>query len=150
MSLYTPDDRTAVLAADDLLRVLIEDRKEPKARPSWNDAWSQVAKGQINAVLETRWLRRRLNQGEMKLDTIAPLLEKVRVYAVGINLDRELTADVVATVGEANDVKPVTETLQALLTLGRNAVPSLRERAADAGRLREANDWAHWHARHTA
>ena len=66
MSIYTPDDRTAVLAADDLLRVLIEDRKEPKARPSWNDAWSQVAKGQINAVLETRWLRRRLNQGEIE------------------------------------------------------------------------------------
>ena len=54
MSLYNPDDRTAVLAADDLLRVLIEDRKEPKDRPSWNDAWSQVTKGQINAVLETR------------------------------------------------------------------------------------------------
>ena len=77
-----------------------------------------------------------------KLGTIAPLLEKARAYAVGINLDRELTADVVATVGEAEDVKPVTETFQALLTLGRNAVPSLKEHAADAGQLREANDWA--------
>ena len=142
MSIYTPDDRTAVLAADDLLRVLIEDRKEPKARPSWNDAWSQVTKGQINAVLETRWLRRRLNQGEIKLDTIAPLLEKGRAYALGINLDQELSADFVATVGEADDVKPVTETVQALLTLGRNAVPSLREHAADAGSFREASDWA--------
>ncbi len=142
LSVYTPDDRTAVLAADDLLRVLIEDRKEPKSRHSWDEAWSQVAKGQINAVLETRWLRRRLNQGEIKLDTVAPLLEKVPAYALSINLDRELSADLVATVGEAPDVKPVTETLQALLTLGRNTVPSLREHAAGAGQFREANDWA--------
>jgi hypothetical protein len=150
MSIYTPDDRTAVVAADDLLRVLIEDRKEPKARHPWDAAWSQAAKGQINAVLETRWLRRRLNQGlagdqqnrgGMKLDTIAPLLEKVRAYALGINLDRELTADVVATVGEADDVKPVTETIQALLTLGRNTVPSVMEHAA-GGRFQEGNEWA--------
>jgi len=142
MSLYTPDDRTAVLAADDLLRQMIEDRKEPKARHPWDEAWNQVTKGHINTVLETRWLRRRINQGEIKLGTIAPLLEKVRAYAVGVNLDRELTADVVATVGEADDIKPVTETLQALLTLGRNTVPSLREHAAGAGQFREADDWA--------
>ena len=141
----TPDDRTAVLAADDLLRVLIEDRKEPKARPSWNDAWSQVTKGQINAVLETRWLRRRLNQGEIKQGTIAPLLEKVRAYAASINVDRELTADLLATVGQPEDVKPVMETIQALLTLGRNSVPSLREQNAHAAGVdlfRESNDWA--------
>jgi len=142
LSVYTPDDRTAVLAADDLLRVLIEDRKEPKSRHSWDEAWSQLARGQINAVLETRWLRRRLNQGEIQLDTVAPLLENVPAYALSINLDRELSADLVATVGEVPDVKPVTETLQALLTLGRNSVPSLREHAADAGRFRAANEWA--------
>ncbi len=145
MSLYNPDNRTAVLAADDLLRVLIEDRKEPKDRPSWNDAWSQVTKGQITAVLETRWLRRRLNQGEIKQGTIAPLLEKVRAYAASINVDRELKADLLATVGQPEDVKSVTETLQALLTLGRNSVPSLREQNAhEAGidLFRESNGWA--------
>jgi prepilin-type processing-associated H-X9-DG protein len=142
MSLYTPDDRTAVLAPDDLLRTLIEDRKEPRARRPWDDPWNQVTKGQINAVLETRWLRRRFNQGEMKLNSIAPLLEKVRAYTLGISLDSELSADLRATVGDAADVKPVTETLQALLTLGRNTVPSLREHAADAGQFPEANDLA--------
>ncbi len=141
LTVYTPDDRTAVLAADDLLRVLIEDRKEPKSRHSWDEAWSQLARGQLNAVLETRWLRRRLNQGEIKLGTVAPLLEKVPTYALSINLDLELSANLVATVGAALDVKPVTETLQALLTLGRNTVPSLKEHAADAGQFREANDW---------
>ncbi len=145
MSLYNPDDRTAVLAADDLVRVLIEDRKEPKDRPSWNDAWSQVTRGQITAVLETRWLRRRLNQGEIRQGIIAPLLEKVRAYAASINVDRELKADILATVGQPEDVKPVVETIQALLTLGRNSVPSLREQNAhEAGidLFRDSNEWA--------
>ncbi len=142
LSIYTPDNRTAVLAPDDLLRVLIEERKLPKDRPAWNDAWSQLAKGQVNAVLDTRWLRRRLDQGQIKLGTIAPLLEKVRAYAVSINADRELSADVVAMVGEQEDVKTVTETIQALLTMGRNTMPSLNEQAANAGPLREASEWA--------
>jgi hypothetical protein len=110
-----------------------------------------VAKGQLCAALETRWLRRRLNQGfagnpqdplQMKLETIGPLLEKVRAYAVGLDADRELTVNAVAMTGSADDVKPVVETAQALLTLGRNAVPSLRENARDSRRFQESNEWA--------
>ena len=52
----------------------------------------------------------------------------------------------------ADDVKPVTETVQALLTLGRNAA-ALAQRTCtrpDPEPLREASDWAVRHARHTA
>jgi hypothetical protein len=151
MSIYIADDRTAVWARDDLLRLMIEDLKAPSARHVWDEAWGQVAKGQLCAALDTRWLRRRLSQGfadgpqnpqVMKLETIAPLLEKVRAYAVGIDVDRELKVDAVAMTGPADDVKPVVETAQALLTLGRNAVPSLRENARDTGRFQESNEWA--------
>ncbi len=142
MSLYSPDDRTVVLAAEDLLRTLIEDRKEPKAAHPWDAVWNQVDKGQINFALDTRWLRRRLNQGEIKLDTLAPLLEKARAYALGISLDRELKVDAAATVNDAEDLRPVADTLQALLTMGRNAVPSLKEQAGHAGQFSEAGDWA--------
>ena len=57
--------------------------------------------------------RRRVDQGDVELGTIAPLLEKLRAYAISINADRELAADVVAMVGEPENVKPVTETMQA-------------------------------------
>ena len=150
MSIYFPDDRTAIVAHEDLIRLMIEDRNEPTSKHPWDEAWAQVKKGPLTAALETRWLRRRLNQGlaggpqnpaGTKLDTISPLLEKVRAYAVGINLDRELAVDVVATASSAEDIKSVTDTAAALLTLGRNAIPSLKESARGAGGLTEANEW---------
>jgi hypothetical protein len=76
----------------------------------------------------------------VKLDTISPLLEKVRTYAVGIDLEKELTVDAVAIVGSADDVKSVTETAQAVLTLGKNAMPSLRASVRDVGRFQERNE----------
>jgi prepilin-type processing-associated H-X9-DG protein len=151
MSAYFPNDRTAVCAREDLLRTMIEDRNASPAGHVWDDAWHKAAKGEVGVALDTRWLRRRLNQGlagggpnagEIKLDTISPLLEKVRAYAAGVNLDSGLKIDVVAMVGSADDVKPVTETTQALLTLGRNSIPSLRDQARDASPFGEAERWA--------
>jgi prepilin-type processing-associated H-X9-DG protein len=142
LCIYAPNDRTAIMGAEDVIRIMIEDRNEPKARHSWDETWSQLATGQINAALDTRSMRRRLNQGGIRLDAFAPLVEKTKANALKINVDRELTTEVLATVGEATDVKPVTETTQALLTVSRNTVASLREHAAVAGPFREANEWA--------
>jgi hypothetical protein len=154
---YAPDDRTLVLAGEDSLRTVIEDRKGPRAGHGWDEAWNQITKGQVNAALETRWLRRRLNQGrvldrqgagprpagELAYETISPLLEKTQAYALGIDVDKELKADLVATVGSPDDLKEVTETLQALLTLGRNAVPSLQRNLRNQpGAAGEASEWA--------
>jgi hypothetical protein len=155
MSAYLPDDRTAVVAGEDLLRTMIEDRKAPPSRHLWDDAWNQVTKGQVAGAVDTRWLRRRYNQAmtggqpsggqdlaDLKLDTISPLLEKVKAYALSIDMDGDLAVDAVALVGSADDIKPVLETAQALLTLGRNAMPGLKESARNAGASREANEWA--------
>jgi hypothetical protein len=151
MSAFFLDDRTAVCAREDLLRTMMEDRKDPPSHHAWDDAWNQAAKGDVGVAIDTRWLRRRLNQanlggggnaGDVKLDAVSPLLEKVRAYAAGIKLDGELAGDVVASVNAAEDVKSVTETAQALLTLGRNSIPALKEQGRDdRGPFREANQW---------
>jgi len=153
LNAYLPNDCTIFVAQEDLVRTQIEDRDVPTAAHPWNDAWSQVQKGQLAAVLDGRWLRRRYNQAfagvaqpgqrnlaETKLDMISPLLEKVRNYGLGIDLDKELKVDVVAIVGSAADGKSVTETAQALLTLGKNAVPSLRASARPETRLEQRNE----------
>ena len=102
MSASVVDDRTMLAAREDLLRTMIEDRKRHPARHVWDDAWSQAAKGDVGVAIDTRWLRRRLNQGQMKLDTIAPLLEKVQAYAGGRRAwTAGLDLDVVATVGSS-------------------------------------------------
>jgi beta-lactamase regulating signal transducer with metallopeptidase domain len=143
LSAYIVDERTAVCAREDLLRTMIEDRKGKPAHHIWDDVWRQAAKGDVGVALDTRWLRRRLNQGQIKLETIAPLLDKVEAYALGVALDKDLAIDLVGSVGAAEDMKPVMETASALLTLGRNSMPALKEQAhSDRGPFRETNEWA--------
>jgi hypothetical protein len=151
---YTPDDRTLVLAAEDSVQALIEDRKEPRLVHAWEQAWNQAARGHIKAAVETRWLRRRLSQGQildrqgdqarqLGYETVAPLLEKTRAFALSIDVDNQPLSDLVATVGAAEDLKDVKETMQAVLTLGKNAVSSLRQDRRDEPRAAgEGSNWA--------
>jgi len=137
---FAADDRTLVVAHEDLLRELIEDRKAPAHRHPWDEAWNKVVKGQVMVALETRWLRRRIAQGlqgsretghaspaDLTLETISPLLEKAQSYALGIDASEGLTVDLVAAAGSEDDTRPVANTLQALLTLGKNAVQGMRQ-----------------------
>jgi hypothetical protein len=53
-----------------------------------------------------------------------------------------LTLDLVAAAGSAENARPVAETLQAILTLGRNALAGLRREAPrSAGANGEAKEW---------
>ncbi len=153
---FAPDDRTLVFAREDLLRELIEDRKTPAPRHPWDEAWNKVVKGQVMVALETRWLRRRIAQGfpggppapgqspnaDLKLETVSPLLDKARSYVIAIDASRGLTLDLVAVTGAEVDAKPVADTLQALLTLGKNAVQGMRQDLRDRNATNsEAMDW---------
>jgi beta-lactamase regulating signal transducer with metallopeptidase domain len=150
MCAYLADENTVVLAGEELLRRIIEDRDAPAAAHSWDEAWKALSKGQLNAVFETRWLRRGLNRdqlqrpgpGGLTYETIAPLFEKTRAYAVGIHANGELKTDLVSIASTPDSVKPLTETLQALLTLGRNALRSQqREIPQQVQQPGEAQTW---------
>jgi hypothetical protein len=148
---YLPDDRTAVVTEEAVLRDLISDRKAPAPRYPWDEAWQRVNKGQLMLALDTRWFRRqvaRVDRGSspgvaLGLETFAPLYEKARSYAVSLDAsDRSLALDLVAAAGSPEDARPVAETLQALLTLGRNAMTGLRRDAPrPAGVNGAAQEW---------
>jgi hypothetical protein len=154
---FAADDRTLVLARDDLLRELIEDRNAPPPSRPWDEAWQKVGKGQIMLALETRWIRRRLAQGfpgaagapgqapasDVKLDTISPLFEKAQTYALSLDTSEGLAIDLVAAARSDNDAKPVADTILALLTFARNAVSGMRQnlRGQPIAAV-EAVDWA--------
>ena len=153
---FVPDDRTLIFAREDLLRELIEDRSAPVGRHSWDEAWNKVVNGQVMMALETRWIRRRIAQGlqggpgasghapatDLTLETISPLLDKARSYALGFDASEGLTADLVAVAGSEDDTKPVANTLQALLTLGKNGVQGMRQDLRGQTAVSsEAMDW---------
>ncbi|WP_165227226.1 M56 family metallopeptidase [Aquisphaera insulae] len=127
----TVDDRTAIMGREDLIRLMIEDRSEPSSPHAWDNAWDRLTRGQVNLAVETRWLRRQLanTSARINLDVIAPLLERTRACAAGISVDREVVVDIVAEAHSTDDVRTIVETARAVLTLARNAMPSLREKA---------------------
>jgi prepilin-type processing-associated H-X9-DG protein len=149
---FPPDDRTLVVAQEALLRELILDRNAATPNRVWDGAWKKVAKGQLTVALETRWLRRRITQGMPPsgpggprggpplLETISPLLERAQAYAVGIDASRGLTVDAVAATGSEQNTKPVSDTLQAVLTLSKNALSGLK-REISGEPIGEAMDW---------
>jgi hypothetical protein len=151
---YTPDDRTLVAAQEVVLRELIADRNAPPSRHPWDEAWQKVARGQVMLALDTRWLRRELAQASagpgqapgamLKFETFAPLYEKAQSYAASlVASDRSLAIDLVAAAGSAENARPVAETLQAIVTLGKNAAQGLRrELDRRPGGKGEALDWA--------
>ncbi len=143
---YTPDDRTVVIAEEVVLRDLIADRNAPAPRHPWDEAWKKVNKGQVMMGLDTRWLRRQLarvqpHQHMPVLETFSPLYEKAQSYAASLNAtDRSLAIDLVAEAGSRENAASVTETLQAVLTLAKNALQGMRRDRA-AGSNNEAHEW---------
>jgi len=153
---FAADDRTLVFATEDLLRELIEDRSAPPPAHPWDEAWRKVEKGQLMLALDTRWVRRRLSQGfagapapgqvpagNVKLDTISPLFEKAQSYALSIDASSGLVVDLVAAARLDSDAKPVADTMQALLTLAKNAIEGMRHDVrGEPIAAAEAVDWA--------
>ncbi len=144
---YTPDDRTLVIAAEVVLRDLIADRNAPAPRHPWDEAWKKVNKGQVMLALDTRWLRRQLAQVQPRRPahadhwTFSPLYEKAQSYAASLNAsDRSLAIDLVAEAGSRENSAAVTETLQAVLTLAKNALQGMRT-DRPGGAMNEAHDW---------
>jgi Protein of unknown function (DUF1559) len=69
-------------------------------------------------------------------------LDKARFYAIAIDATRGLIVDLVAVAGSEEDAKPVANTLQALITLGQNAVQGIRQDVRDPDAANgEAMDW---------
>jgi beta-lactamase regulating signal transducer with metallopeptidase domain len=138
----TFDDRTLVLAMEDTIRDLIQDRRAPAPRRPWDEAWDKSASGQVVAAIDMRWLRRRLTQAAphsgpdgsspfgVKLDTIAPLLEKAQAYVISVHASPGILVDVRAVTRGGDGAKPVAETLQAVITLARNSIEGLMQDSA--------------------
>ena len=138
----TFDDRTLVVAVEDTIRDLIQDRRVPAPRRTWDEAWEKSADGLVIAAIDTRWLRRRLTQAAppggpdgpspfgVKLDTIAPLLEKAQSYVISVDASPGIRVDVRAVTRGGDDAKPVAETMQAVITLARNSIEGQMQNSA--------------------
>ena len=126
------DERTLLVGteADMISPPIGVDR--PRSRHNWNDAWKQLAAGPVRLAFDTPWLIRQLKTERAALDPmarlIAPLWEKTRAYGLTIDVSNGLSLNVLATAGNDADAARVAATVRAVLTLGRNSLPDLRQK----------------------
>jgi prepilin-type processing-associated H-X9-DG protein len=151
---FAPDDQTLVIAREDLLRELIEDRNTPAHAHSWDEAWNKTKKGSVMLAVETRWLRRHLTQAlrggvkpaeadsaEARLETISPLLDKAQAYTLAIETSPGVAIDLVAVATSDANSKSIADTAQALLTLATNAASGIQRNVRGSDDTRAASDW---------
>ncbi|SIO13733.1 BlaR1 peptidase M56 [Singulisphaera sp. GP187] len=129
---FTPDDRTIVIGSEDALKQVITSRKGGPSRHAWDGAWSRVKKGQIAFAFDPIWVLAQMGPGVPSplfdgiIGLFPPLLDSATAYAVGLDSDNGLGLDLVATCSSDDGTKRVSEMLQAVITLAKNALPGLR------------------------
>ncbi|WP_406693407.1 M56 family metallopeptidase [Singulisphaera sp. Ch08] len=143
---FTPDDRTIVIGSEDALKLVIASRKGGPIRHPWDGAWSRVKKGQIAFAFDPIWVLAQMGPGVPEplsdgiIGLFPPLLESATAYAVGLDSDNGFGVDLVATCSSDEGTKRVSEMLQAMITLAKNALPGLRRDVrAQPGPTREAS-----------
>lgn len=132
---FTPDNRTIVIGDEDALKQMIAARKGGPVRHAWDGAWSRIKKGQVAFAIDPIWVLAQIPAGEPGslrspfggYAGIAPLLEKATGYAVGFDMDNGFDVDLVGTCSSDDGAKQVSETMKALITLAKNALPGLKQ-----------------------
>lgn len=142
MCYFTPDAKTIIIASERDLQFVLSAATGTPNRHAWDDAWKEVDQGQATIAFGSGWVSQRLisNLGpgnppaEMKLDAFAPLWTRAHGYAIGIDLSKGLSLDIVATCSSEETAKKVEETARAVLTLAANAMDGFRQQIANAPR----------------
>lgn len=133
---FAANDRTFLMAEEVLLRDMIKDGPEAAAKHSWDRAWNAIDRGQLTLAVDTDWFRTvlgpKLQPGQpmtVALGSFAPIWEKTRTVALGVNVIGGLKVDALATCEGADDAKEVGDTLRAVVTLARNTMRTLHQQA---------------------
>jgi beta-lactamase regulating signal transducer with metallopeptidase domain len=132
---YVPDDRTIVFGPEiDLTRVMLA---SGRSKPDWASDWEKSAKGPAAAMVDVAALGRTLNQ-ELKrhpqpqVAAFAPLWEKGQRLFVSVQAAEGLAVAARVACANSDDAERVRDTLQAVLTLARNALDEADRAAAKA------------------
>jgi len=141
----TPDGQTLVIAEEPFLFRVLTSKPGAADRSPWADAWKTVKKGQVAVAVDVTALLVRLhprNVGRPEppvspFGLFAPLLERANAYAISVDATRTIAVDGIATCNTDDNARQVSDTLKAVLTLGRNALESARgQNAANLGGIK--------------
>ncbi len=120
------------------LRRFLSSRLLPEASHAWDDAWRATAKGPINLAVDSAFLVEVLEPaingpGAPQLGMFSPLWIKSHSHAMSLNVSKGITFDYVAMGNSDEGANQTAKTLDALLTLGNNALPEWKAKAQNQG-----------------
>lgn len=119
---YVADERTLVFGPEiDVQRAIIE---AGKRKPAWSQRWEQLAKGQAALMVDLEAIGRAAGD-EVKrppLVAFAPVWEQGKRLFLSAQLVESFHIAAHLDCANADDAKRVQETMQAVLTLARNAL----------------------------
>jgi hypothetical protein len=136
---YAPDERTVILGLEPNLFKAIRRGKAKSSEYSWLEGWKAIEGSDASLVVDVGWARSQINSptprdtgGKLGIACFAPLWEETGSVAVGVEAEWGLAFSAVASCDTDAGAQRVSDTVQAVLILARNAMkaaPSLIQQA---------------------
>jgi beta-lactamase regulating signal transducer with metallopeptidase domain len=133
------DSRTVAIGLNEAeMRRYLSGRLLPNPQHAWDDAWETVAKGPVALAVDSAFLaetfQRTFNGPDAPVfGMFSPLWLKAHSHALSLNLAKGMTLDYVAMGNSEEGAEQAAKTIEALLTLGNNALPGLKARMQNQG-----------------
>jgi hypothetical protein len=130
--LYRPDDRTAVLASEAVVKAMIDGNTGRLPGFIEAETWKEFQGDQLlvaadPAILRTLTGRMGVPPGASPLGPVMPLLQSTSSLLLGVGIGDRIEVHGVAISNDRKAAKEVQQTLDALAVLGRNLSKDMRD-----------------------
>jgi hypothetical protein len=136
LAIHQPDGRTVILAMEETLHRILDQPRRGDLKQAWAESWQAVNRSHFALAFDVGYVRNLLsplmaenNMMELLMFTapVAPIWEGAKSVSMGMNIvGDQIEIQTVNTAGSAEAAETTYQTVQALLTLARNASGSLK------------------------
>jgi hypothetical protein len=135
LTLLLVDDRTAIIGEDSVARQAASWKQEGEARFAWSEAWKGIERCQLAMAFDAAYVRGMTDPllmeggGEfmMLVAPVAPIWEGAKAISMGLSISGDQIEFLsFNTAGSAEAAETTYQTVQALMTLGKNAAGSMK------------------------
>jgi hypothetical protein len=135
LSLFIPDNRTAILGEDSTIKQISNQPPRGDAKFAWSEAWKGIERCQLAMVFDAAYVRGMTDPllmeggGEFMMFAapVAPIWEGAKAISMGLSIAGDQIEFLsFNTAGSAEAAETTYQTVQALMTLGKNAAGSMK------------------------
>lgn len=129
---FEVDERTIVIGPEPHVEVVRDNHRRAQPPRAWEGALEAIEPGQLAVLAESSWFLRQPGTqatNDPLMGAFSPLFDKAYAYALSVDVRDGMTIEGAAACSSDQGAKQVAETLGALRTLARNALPSVGQQS---------------------